>query len=779
MSVSLVKSPTTPLRVVHVAAEVDPFFKTGQGLADVLGQIPQALAGMGVESTVYTPLFQDTKLALTDPTYQLSVIAGVGDLQTVSVFEQTVDGVVYKFIGHDFLSSGQPYGQMNDDQRFSLFALAVLQDMEENMKNPPHILEAHDWHAGLLPAYLKVVLPQNEYFAGVKTVFVVHDIAYQGNFPTERVPNLGFGWNIFVPKEIKFHEWISFLKAGMFYADKVVVRTERGLERYQTENGGKGFSGLIKELMSSQRLCAMLADGPDYIDYKQYAQRTLGLYRGLVGVPFIGMEASIPLIGSDESGYQVRTYLEVIEMVNPVVARLYGELEEDEQAEVDRFVNYGQAHIFEGIETLEELRTLVNEDLRAISDRLFQECERTISAHVATQGESSLLSGEIKLMEDIPDLEISDDLVAAGNERRKGLVRFVPASGLGTRWIKMVLDLNTEQMEEKYGLTLTGMAREVFDNGHKPNVLKGCYRVMRMGNRSFFQIKIDDWAESQEGLENKMPIYFLTAPGEPGEIIDDHFRELGFEVSSVDEERGRTHYIRESDGLELVAVEEQEDTYVPAFTTGGKLAMLSDGKRVQRLSSGHGVVFQSLFESGAIEHMQSSRATDLFMSNIDNLGGNAAGDEYAAILGSHDGRFTAEMVPPDQDNGGVGILRVKPGRTDWEAQLGEDWTLSRALQKRIKDETPPFNPVGYTFGLAPLSVAWEAGQLIGGGSDGLTMYVEEKDLGDLKWYQPQTLAGDASEKIPPQFISVSRGRFVPSKSPTYVHYLRYLDSLEE
>jgi hypothetical protein len=399
-----------------------------------------------------------------------------------------------------------------------------------------------------------------------------------------------------------------------------------------------------------------------------------------------------------------------------------------------------------------------------------------VEEHVRTGGRSSLLSGDKELLSDILPLEVTGDKIQAGLEKRQYLARVVPASGAATRWLKAFKDVNDL---DKYGLSLTGKALEAFKK-NKLLVVKGCFRIKALGDRSFYQLKIDDWAENQKGLEKKMPIYFLTSPGEPGEISEDHFKELGFEETYYDSERRRKHFVRKSDGLELVSVEEKEDTYVPAFTKTGKLAMLPDGKRLQLLSSGHGIIYQALFESGAIKDMESKGVRTVFLSNIDNLGGTAGDDHFYALLGCHKGPFTAEMVDPQNDSGGVGIRRKLPSQTEWRRQIGELYTLEIDMQQDAKDSGAPFNPVGYLLDIVPLMGSWDRGELKGGGEHGLTRYIEEKDIGGEKWYQPQILAGDVSEKIVPDFVKTLRTRrFIPSKAPQDPSFQAYLATLSK
>ena len=107
----------------------------------------------------------------------------------------------------------------------------------------PDILHVHDWHAGLTPAYLAARSP----LAGhVPTVFTVHNLAYQGLFPPAVFPELGLPSGFFSIDGVEFNGLVSFIKAGLFYADRLTTVSPTYAREIQTADFGCGLEGLLR-----------------------------------------------------------------------------------------------------------------------------------------------------------------------------------------------------------------------------------------------------------------------------------------------------------------------------------------------------------------------------------------------------------------------------------------------------------------------------------------------------------------------------------------------------
>jgi starch synthase len=169
----------TWMRILFVSSEVFPYSKTG-GLGDVAGALPPALARQGHEVLVVTPWYKTLRA---DP-----APLWIGDIQvpfdggftTCGVGALERDGVRYAFIGHNDFQREALYGYADDARRFARFTRAVPQTAARvNFK--PDIVHANDWHTGYLPLVLQRGWHLPAGLPGLKSVFTVHNVKYQGD----------------------------------------------------------------------------------------------------------------------------------------------------------------------------------------------------------------------------------------------------------------------------------------------------------------------------------------------------------------------------------------------------------------------------------------------------------------------------------------------------------------------------------------------------------------------------------------------------------------------
>src|SRR5882672_9601507 len=168
------------MKVAFITSEVVPYSKTG-GLADVAGVLPGALAKLGVDVTVYSPLYSSVRKFPTEQT------PGV---VTVPLGRQTEWGAVrkagrYRFLEHDAFYSrpglyGNGHGEYGDNSlRFVFLKRGALESMIQT-GNIPDLIHVHDWQTALTPLYLKE--PYRGAFPKTKTILTIHNLAYQGRF---------------------------------------------------------------------------------------------------------------------------------------------------------------------------------------------------------------------------------------------------------------------------------------------------------------------------------------------------------------------------------------------------------------------------------------------------------------------------------------------------------------------------------------------------------------------------------------------------------------------
>ncbi|TVR48479.1 MAG: glycogen synthase GlgA [Planctomycetota bacterium] len=241
------------LRVLHVASEVVPFVKTG-GLADVAGALPKALCQQrGIEARVCLPGYRHAlrvaeNLGLRWLPGHLVIEAGGVD-HHIGVGEVVHDGLCTyllacdELFGRDGCYGPTPSSDYEDNaRRFSVFAKAALA-LPRFLQWIPHIIHAHDWQAGLVPALLERGWCHD--LPATRSVFTIHNIAYQGTFWHWDMKLTGLPWAMFNPLQVEHFSKLNFLKAGIVAAQRVTTVSRRYAEEIQTEDYGWGLEGVI------------------------------------------------------------------------------------------------------------------------------------------------------------------------------------------------------------------------------------------------------------------------------------------------------------------------------------------------------------------------------------------------------------------------------------------------------------------------------------------------------------------------------------------------------
>jgi starch synthase len=236
------------LRALHVAAELYPWVKTG-GLGDVLAALPPALVAQGVDTRLCLPGFPafldafslSDAVRLATPFAAERVRVALAYLPGSRVAAYLVDHPAF------YDRPGSPYGAADgrdwpdNHRRFALLgwvAAAIGQGADPNWR--PDIVHAHDWHGGLAPSYLKA---EN---SPVASVFTVHNLAYQGFFPAGIFPELSLPGNFFAVDGVEFYGGVSFLKAGLYHADRLTTVSPTYAREIQTPEFGAALDGLLR-----------------------------------------------------------------------------------------------------------------------------------------------------------------------------------------------------------------------------------------------------------------------------------------------------------------------------------------------------------------------------------------------------------------------------------------------------------------------------------------------------------------------------------------------------
>lgn len=211
------------MNILFAASEAAPYVKTG-GLGDVMQALPRELAdGKGQQVAVVLPLYRRIK---TNPQWQLEFVTSFGMYLSwrelhVGVFRAQYNHVTYYFIDNDYYFGGRDsvYGDYDDGERFAYFSKAVL-EMLRRIGYFPDILHCNDWQTALIPVLLKASFSDDGRYHGMKTVFSIHNIEYQGKVAfgfLQEVLGLPQYWH----NVLAMGECLDFMKGAIEVADRV------------------------------------------------------------------------------------------------------------------------------------------------------------------------------------------------------------------------------------------------------------------------------------------------------------------------------------------------------------------------------------------------------------------------------------------------------------------------------------------------------------------------------------------------------------------------------
>ncbi|HSS21501.1 MAG TPA: glycogen synthase [Pyrinomonadaceae bacterium] len=247
------------MRVAILASEVVPFAKTG-GLADVAGALPKALARQDVDARLFLPLYQQIdRSLLTDSVIDLPV-HWRGQTKTVQVFQSDAAGApAYLIDAPEYFSQPSIYGHANDHERFAFFSRAAL-SLIRQLDWRPDVVHGNDWPCGFAMVELRARRRIDEFFRCTRTLFSIHNLAYQGAFDPKDLWWLGFGDS---PDKDAFmlQNTASALKAGLVSADALATVSRRYSQEIQGSEQGAGLDWILRA--RHDRL-AGITNGVDY-----------------------------------------------------------------------------------------------------------------------------------------------------------------------------------------------------------------------------------------------------------------------------------------------------------------------------------------------------------------------------------------------------------------------------------------------------------------------------------------------------------------------------------
>lgn len=237
------------MRLLFVTSEIFPLIKTG-GLADVSGALPAALSKAGLDIQILLPAYRGM-LAQCESARLLGSLQPFYELRC-DIYQTTLPGTSIVLLLIDcpalYDRDGGPYhhprhGEWQDNPlRFGLLSKVAAMLSVPNMLQPwqPDLVHCNDWQSGLTPYYLRQLA------SPAKSVFSIHNLAFQGNFHEDWRHRLLLSEQDFQPAGYEFYGHLSFMKAGLYYADALSTVSPTYAKEIQTEQFGFGFQGLLQ-----------------------------------------------------------------------------------------------------------------------------------------------------------------------------------------------------------------------------------------------------------------------------------------------------------------------------------------------------------------------------------------------------------------------------------------------------------------------------------------------------------------------------------------------------
>lgn len=255
------------MKILFTASESVPFVKTG-GLADVVGALAPVLASKGHDVRVIIPLFSAIPREFTSQmTHVCDFEVQLGWRRQYCGIEMLKkDGVTWYFMDNKYYF-GRPYiyGMGGDEyERFGFFCRGVL-NMLPLIDFQPEVIHAHDWQSGMIPALLKIQYAHLPFYEGIKTIFTIHNLQYQGIFGIREVQDvLGLGDSLWTDDKLECYGCANFMKAALVYSDLINTVSPSYAEEIQTAYYGERLDGLLR---SRRKQLFGVLNGIDMAEY--------------------------------------------------------------------------------------------------------------------------------------------------------------------------------------------------------------------------------------------------------------------------------------------------------------------------------------------------------------------------------------------------------------------------------------------------------------------------------------------------------------------------------
>jgi len=253
------------MKIVHVASELFPYIKTG-GLADAVAALGAALADKGHEIAVFLPGYRAVRehpdAANAERRRELRIEMGGEWLSgEVRCFSPRSGLMVYLVCRDEFFDRRFPYGTPergdyeDNAARFIFFAKSVVETLRQESAAGQwtDVVHAHDWQAALVPLLLRNAERRHGQHLAGRTVFTIHNIAFQGIAPARTFTLTGLPPELRGINGLEYHGQVNTMKGGILFADTVTTVSPRYAREIQTPDFGCGLDGVVRSRAGALR----------------------------------------------------------------------------------------------------------------------------------------------------------------------------------------------------------------------------------------------------------------------------------------------------------------------------------------------------------------------------------------------------------------------------------------------------------------------------------------------------------------------------------------------
>lgn len=237
------------MKILIATPEAVPYIKTG-GLADVAGALVKEYRKMGETTYVILPLYKKIREGQRSlKNTGLKIKVPVGDkVREGKIFSD--QSLAYFIECDEFFDRQELYGTSAGDYsdnaaRFIFFSRGILEACKK-LNFQPDIIHCNDWQTALVPLYLKTLYSSDDFFAKTATLLTIHNLGYQGLFPSSVMPLTGLGGELFTPEGIEFYGKVNFLKAGLISSDILTTVSDTYAKEILSKEFGFSLEGVLK-----------------------------------------------------------------------------------------------------------------------------------------------------------------------------------------------------------------------------------------------------------------------------------------------------------------------------------------------------------------------------------------------------------------------------------------------------------------------------------------------------------------------------------------------------